>query len=63
MDNTGEPAEKRGAKKGTQTLAGQLQHEVEQVEATGNATHNPQVALKTFKTMVVELYRKQTNQD
>ena len=47
----------RELKKRTQTLARQLQHEVEQAEATGNATHNPQAALKTFKTRVVDLYR------
>ena len=44
-------------KKKTQELAKQLQIEVEQPNATNRMTNNPQLALKTFKMKVVDLYR------
>ena len=44
-------------KKETQALAKQLQTEVEQVTTENRNKHDPQIALKTFKKDVVELYK------
>ena len=44
-------------KKETQRLARQLQTEVNQVTPENHPNHDPQLALKTFKTRVVTLYR------
>ena len=44
-------------KRETQALARQMQHDVGRARVADDATSDPQVALKTFKTKVVELYR------
>ena len=45
-------------KRETQALARRLQTEVELVTVENRDEHNPQIALKTFKKDVVELYRE-----
>ena len=44
-------------KKETQQLVREMQDEVKRAGVAGNARDGPQVALRTFKTKVVELYR------
>ena len=47
----------RGLKKKTQELAKALQQEVERSLLERHETDNPQVALKTFKTKIIDTYR------
>ena len=54
----------RQMKKGTQELARKLQADVERTIPTDRTTGDPQLALKTFKASIIELYRsyQRTNQ-
>ena len=45
-------------KKATQTYARQLQDEINKAKSQGREHANPQLALKNFKTKVIELYRE-----
>ena len=51
----------RQMKKGTQELARKLQADVERTIPTDRTTGDPQLALKTFKASIIELYTLGTN--